>query len=73
QYQARLKDYDFDLTIRRYSLSLTQGESMRTFFGSASGRQPGSNNLAGIADPVLDAMIEKALVAKSRPELTTAC
>lgn len=73
QYQARLKDYDFDLTIRRYSLSLTPGESMRTFFGSASGRQPGSNNLAGIADPVLDALIEKALVAKSRPELTTAC
>lgn len=73
QYQTRLKDYDFDLTIRRYSLSLTPGESMRTFFGSASGRQPGSNNLAGIADPVLDALIEKALVAKSRPELTTTC
>ncbi|QCI65089.1 extracellular solute-binding protein [Phreatobacter stygius] len=73
QYQARLKDYDFDLTIRRYSLSLTPGESMRTFFGSASGREPGSNNLSGIADPVLDALIEKALVAKSRPELTMTC
>jgi microcin C transport system substrate-binding protein len=73
QYQSRLKDYDFDLTIRRYSLSMTPGESMRTFFGSASGRQPGSQNLAGIADPVIDALIDKALAANTRPELVTIC
>ncbi|MCZ0737392.1 extracellular solute-binding protein [Phreatobacter sp. AB_2022a] len=73
QYQSRLKDYDFDMTVRRYSLSLTPGEGMRSFFGSASGREPGSNNLAGIADPVLDALIEKALVASSRAELTVIC
>ncbi|PTM50890.1 extracellular solute-binding protein [Phreatobacter oligotrophus] len=73
QYQARLKDYDFDLTIRRYSLSLTPGESLRTFFGSQSGRQPGSQNLAGIADPVIDALIDKILAANSRAELTVLC
>jgi microcin C transport system substrate-binding protein len=73
QYQSRLKDYDFDLTIRRYSLSMTPGESMRTFFGSASGRQPGSQNLAGIADPVIDALIDKVLAANTRPELVTIC
>jgi microcin C transport system substrate-binding protein len=73
QYQSRLKDYDFDLTIRRYSLSMTPGESMRTFFGSASGRQPGSQNLAGIADPVVDALIDKALAANTRAELVTIC
>ncbi len=73
QYQARLKDYDFDLTIRRYSLSLTPGESLRTFFGSQSGRQPGSQNLAGIADPTIDALIEKILAANSRAELTVLC
>lgn len=73
QYQTRLKDYDFDLTIRRYSLSMTPGESMRTFFGSESGRQPGSQNLAGIADPVIDALVAKAVVATTRAELTTTC
>jgi len=73
QYQSRLKDYDFDLTIRRYSLSMTPGESMRTFFGSASGRQPGSQNLAGINDPVIDALIDKALAANTRAELVTIC
>lgn len=73
QYQSRLKDYDFDLTIRRYSLSLTPGESLRTFFGSESGKQPGSQNLAGIADPVVDALIAKILAVNTRPELTTLC
>jgi microcin C transport system substrate-binding protein len=73
QYQSRLKDYDFDLTIRRYSLSLTPGESLRTFFGSESGKQPGSQNLAGIADPVIDALIQKILAVNTRPELTTLC
>ncbi|MDP2803994.1 MAG: extracellular solute-binding protein [Phreatobacter sp.] len=73
QYQSRLKDYDFDLTIRRYSLSLTPGESLRTFFGSESGRQPGSQNLAGIADPVIDALIARILVVNTRAELTTLC
>lgn len=73
QYQSRLKDYDFDLTIRRYSLSLTPGESLRTFFGSESGKQPGSQNLAGIADPVVDALIQKILAVNTRTELTTLC
>lgn len=73
QYQSRLKDYDFDLTIRRYSLSMTPGEALRTYFGSESGRQSGSNNLAGMADPVIDALIVKALAAETRPELTTIC
>lgn len=73
QYQSRLKDYDFDMTIRRYSLSLTPGEAMRSYFGSEAGRQPGSQNLAGIADPVIDALVGQALTAKTRPELVTVC
>lgn len=73
QYQSRLKDYDFDMTVRRFSLSLTPGEGLRTFFGSAAGRQPGSNNLAGITDPVVDALIERAIAAETREALTTAC
>jgi microcin C transport system substrate-binding protein len=73
QYQSRLKDYDFDMTIRRYSLSLTPGESLRTFFGSDAGKSPGSSNLAGIADPVVDALIEKVIGASNREELTICC
>ncbi len=33
----------------------------------------GSNNLAGIADPVIDALIDIAIAADTRPRLITAC
>ena len=33
----------------------------------------GSFNLAGISDPVVDALIEKIIQADTRGELTTAC
>jgi len=33
----------------------------------------GSFNLAGITDPVIDALIEKIIAAETRPALSTAC
>lgn len=73
QYQRRTDDFDFDVTSRRYSLSTTPGETLRQVFGSAAARVRGSLNLAGIADPVVDGLIDKAVVAKTRPDLTAAC
>jgi len=73
QYQRRLEDFDFDLTVRRYSLSPTPGEAMRQFWGSQSAATRGSFNLSGIAEPGLDMLIDKALAAKTRDELTIAC
>jgi microcin C transport system substrate-binding protein len=46
---------------------------MRPIFSSQAAATKGSYNLAGIADPVIDALLEKILAADSRVELTTAC
>jgi microcin C transport system substrate-binding protein len=73
QYRARVEDFDFDLTTERFSLSATPGDGMRPFFSSQAATTKGSYNLAGIADPVLDALIEKIIGADSRTDLTTAC
>jgi len=73
QYRARLDEFDFDMTIERFSMSATPGDSMRPFFTSQAARTKGSHNLAGIADPVIDALVEKIIAADSRAELTTAC
>ena len=73
QYQARLKDFDFDITINRFSFSSTPGDSLRSFFSSQAAALKGSNNLAGIADPVVDALIDTIVAADSRPALETAC
>ena len=73
QYQARLKDFDFDLTARRYSGGVTPGAELRDLYGSRAAATPGSNNMAGIADPAVDALLSAIAGAESRAALTTAC
>lgn len=72
QYERRVKSFDFDLTTERYSMRLTPGVELKTFWGSESARTDGSYNLAGIADPVVDALIERIMAASSRAELEAA-
>ncbi len=72
QYQERLKSFDFDVTTQRFSLGLTPGVDMRTYLSCDAAKANGSYNLAGICDPVIDALIDKIIAAKSRAELTTA-
>lgn len=73
QMQKRRNDFDFDITVQRFSFSSTPGDSLRSFFSSQAARLPGSQNLAGIADPAIDAMIERIIAAESRPALIVAC
>jgi microcin C transport system substrate-binding protein len=73
QYQARLNDFDFDVSIQRFSFSTTPGESMRAYLGSDAAAIKGSRNLSGISDPVIDALIEKVVQAETREALTVAC
>ncbi|HXW47863.1 MAG TPA: extracellular solute-binding protein [Xanthobacteraceae bacterium] len=73
QYRARRDNFDFDITIDRFSFSSTPGDSLRSFFSSQAAGLPGSNNLAGISDPAVDALIDVIVAANSRPALVTAC
>jgi microcin C transport system substrate-binding protein len=73
QYRARLDDFDFDLCVQRFSFSTTPGDSLRSFFSSQAAATRGSQNLAGIADPAIDSLIETIIAAQTRPELVTAC
>jgi microcin C transport system substrate-binding protein len=73
QYRARVEDFDFDVTVERPSISATPGDSMRPIFSSHAAATKGSYNLAGIADPVIDALLEHILAANTRAELTVAC
>jgi len=72
QYEQRVKDFDFDIAVQRYALNLTPGIELRNFWGSAAAGTSGSFNLSGINDPVVDALIEKVIEAKSREQLETA-
>ena len=67
-----MKSFDFDVTTQRYSLRLTPGVELKSYWGSDAAAMDGSFNLAGIKDPVVDALIAKMVEAKSRAELVTA-
>jgi microcin C transport system substrate-binding protein len=73
QYRARRDGFDFDITIDRFNFSSTPGESLRSFFSSQAAALKGSNNLAGMTDPAIDALIDTVIAADSRPALVTAC
>lgn len=73
QYRARLDGFDFDLTVSRFSMSSTPGDGMRAYFSSQAARDKGSNNLSGVADPVLDALIDRIVAAPTRADLLHAC
>ncbi|MGA2288672.1 extracellular solute-binding protein [Bradyrhizobium sp.] len=73
QYRARIEDFDFDIAIERFSLLATPGDSLRPFFSSQAAQTKGSYNLAGIANPAIDALVEKIIGADNRADLTFAC
>jgi microcin C transport system substrate-binding protein len=73
QYRARLNGFDFDITVDRFNFSDTPGETLRSFFSSQAAALKGSNNLAGIADPAIDALIDAVIAAPTRPALVAAC
>ena len=47
-------------------MSATPGDSVRPFFSSQAAATKGSYNLAGIANPAVDALIEKIIAADNR-------
>ena len=73
QYRARMQEFDFDISMNRISLPLTPGDALRAYFSSKSAEGKGSPNFSGIANPVVDALIDKAIAANDRQSLYTAC
>ncbi|MBR0691860.1 extracellular solute-binding protein [Bradyrhizobium lablabi] len=73
QYRARVESFDFEITTSRLSMSPTPGDGLRPYFSSQAAVTKGSYNLAGIASPVIDALIEKAIAAETRADLKNAC
>ena len=73
QLQARMDAYDFDMLVRRHTMGATPGEDLRGSFSSKAAAMKGTYNLAGIADPAVDGLIETIIGAQTREALTIAC
>jgi microcin C transport system substrate-binding protein len=71
QYQQRMDNFDYDMTVVVIPQSLSPGNEQREFFGSAAADQPGSQNEIGIKSKVIDQLIEQLIAAPTRQRLVT--
>lgn len=70
--QRRMDVFDFDMTSIRTIGSEAPGAELLARFSSAAADEEGSSNLMGVKDPVVDALLERAVRAETRLELATA-
>ncbi|MGH1399311.1 MAG: extracellular solute-binding protein [Alphaproteobacteria bacterium] len=71
QYQNRVNEFDFDMTIGGFGQSNSPGNEQRDFWGSAKAEMQGSRNYIGLKNPAVDAIIEELITAESRTDLVT--
>ena len=70
--QKRLDVFDFEIISHRTVGSESPGTELVERFGSKSANTEGAANFIGLQDPVVDALLDKVVSAKTRPQLITA-
>ncbi|WP_288426515.1 extracellular solute-binding protein [uncultured Agrobacterium sp.] len=68
QYTNRLRSFDFDVTVKLWATSPNPGNEQADYWGSSAADRQGSNNLAGIKNPAVDALVRKVIFAPNRDE-----
>ena len=69
QYEYRAKQFDFDMTVGLFPQSSSPGNEQIDYWASVSANTPGSRNLPGVRDPVVDRLIELLIAAPDRAAL----
>lgn len=69
QYQERLNNFDFDAINFGIAQSLSPGNEQRSYWGSEAADTPGSQNVMGLQDPAIDALIALVINAEDRESL----
>ena len=72
QYQNRIDGFDFDMSVQSFPQSLSPGNEQRDWWSSATADIPGSRNVIGIENPVIDVLIDDIIEAPDRESLIAA-
>jgi microcin C transport system substrate-binding protein len=70
--KQRMDQFEFEMTTERLPGTTAPGSELLDRWGSKAASTPGSSNIWGIADPAVDALLQKIVSAKTRPELGAA-
>lgn len=69
QYVNRLNSFDFDVMLAVIGQPTIPGMEQFNYWHSTSADSPGALNLAGVKDPVVDALVERVNKAKTEEEM----
>ena len=72
QYENRTRNWDYDIIVHSWAQSLSPGNEQLNYWGSKAADQPGSENMVGIKNPAVDALIQRIIFSKERDELVAA-
>ena len=72
QFTQRRQEYDYDMMINRWWLSLSPGNEQTFYWGSDGRETIGTRNYMGMNDPAADAMIKALLAAKTAEDFKVA-
>jgi microcin C transport system substrate-binding protein len=70
--KQRMDQFQFEMTSRRLVGSVAPGSELLDRWGSKAAHTHGSSNIWGLADPAVDALLQKVISAQTRPELDAA-
>ncbi|MEY3003052.1 MAG: hypothetical protein RLZZ491_228 [Pseudomonadota bacterium] len=71
QMSQRQRDADFDMLTGNFPMGYEPGTALRQYFGSL-GANESLFNVAGLADPAVDELLESVIRAETRDEMETA-
>jgi microcin C transport system substrate-binding protein len=72
QYENRLRSWDFDIITFAWPETQLPGNELRDYFGSQAADQSGTDNMIGIKNPAVDAIIDHVIFAKKYEDLVAA-
>lgn len=71
QYKQRLDQFDYDMILLTLPQTLSPGLEQWAYFHSSQADVKGSKNYAGVRSPVVDALLEQLLSARTQDEQLT--
>ena len=72
QYNARKNDYDYDMVVNTWNMSLSPGNEQTLYWGKEGMTVPGTRNYMGIDSPAAEAMIAEMLATRDPAEFQAA-
>lgn len=73
QYIKRVETFDYDVMLSVFNRGVFfPGNEQQFYWQASEADQPGSENLAGVKNKVVDALVARIIAAKSEPELRAA-